>query len=115
MVEQSKAVVVDLGFIVDRSAALTSKDVKAQYSYIKYLARNFLLSLEWSHFGIITAADSAEVAIKFGFYDNIAKFESGVDMLLSSTGGKLRFDLALAAAVNNLFTTSSGMRSGKAR
>ena len=113
--EQGKAVVVDLGFIVDRSVSLTSKDVQAQYNYIKFLARNFLLSLEWSHFGIITAADSAEVAITFGFYDNVANFESGVDMLSTSTGGKLRFDLALAAAVNNLFTASSGMRSGKAR
>ena len=106
---------VDLGFIVDRSEALTSKEIISQYRYIKYLAVRFFLSLEWSHFGVISAAESANLAIKFGDYYNIASFESAMDKLSISPGGSLRLDLALAAAVNHLFTTSAGMRSDKAR
>lgn len=75
----------------------------------------FLLSLEWGHFGVITAAESANLAIKFGDYYNIAGFEAAMDQLSTSAGGTLRFDLALAAAVNQLFTITGGMRSDKAR
>ena len=114
-IEQGKAVAVDLAFIVDRSEALTSKEIQAQYTFIKYLAVQYFLSLEWSHFGVITAAESANLAIKFGDYYNIAGFEAAMGKLSTLAGGTLRFDLALAAAVNQLFTTSGGMRSDKAR
>lgn len=115
MIDQGKAIAADLGFIVDRSAALSSNEIKSQYLFIRALALRYVISVQWSHFSVITAAESAETVIQFGDFFNYLGFASAMDKLSTSAGGELRIDLALAAAVNQMFTTSAGMRSGKAR
>ena len=115
MVDRKRAVAVDLGFIVDRSFGLKSESIQAQYNFINFLAIEFLLSLEWGHFGVILAAESAKTEIEFGDYYNLAEFQGAMKKLSTSAGGALRLDLALAAAYRQLFTTSAGMRSGKPR
>ena len=113
--ELGKALGADLAFIVDRSSPLSVKQIVAQYEFIKYLAIEYFISLEWAHFGVITADETAEAAIEFRDHYNIAGFNAAMDRLSTSVGAEFRLDLALGAAVNQLFTASAGMRSDKAR
>ena len=115
VVDQGNAIAVDLGFIVDRSSGLSSDEIRSQYSFIRSLAASYTISLETSHFSVITVAESAKMAIEFGDYYSFLSFSAALNSLSSSAGGELRFDLALAAAINQMFTTSAGMRSGIVR
>ena len=101
----------DIGFIIDSSGSVGSRNWKTIQTFIKKVTDHFLLDPRYALFGVETYSDQASVEIEFGAFDKKTSFDSAVSGL-TWLQGKTRTDLALEKASNALFDSSHGSRMG---
>ncbi|XP_031572994.1 collagen alpha-6(VI) chain-like [Actinia tenebrosa] len=102
---------LDLGFIVDSSSTVNWQQMLA---FVKYIVGSFDISQRGTHVGFIAFGDTASVAFKFDALSGASYTVNGVNNLVDGVnqlgGSGRRIDLALQAALQNMFTVAGGSR-----
>ena len=104
------AAVVDLGFVIDASGSVAGQYPK-MISVVKKIVSDFGLSEDGTHAGAIAFSDSAEVILDFTQYYNVDAFKKALDSF-PLPQGQTRIDIALLAALRDLFSVKAYSRPG---
>ena len=105
---------MDLGFVVDASGSILTKQYQHQKEFIKKVVELNEISSSGLHAGVVLFSHSSSVAIKLSdFYDSKA-FEAAVQELKHECS-ITRIDKGLKDSYDKLFTRSYGARSGVAK
>lgn len=101
---------VNIGFVLDSSKSMSTRDYEKQKQFVKSLAATFSLSPQTSRAGAIVYSDDAVITARFGQYSYIDEFKRAVDQFYYM-GKRTRIDKALKLASETFFTEQAGARS----
>ena len=102
---------VDIGFMLDESGSVKSKDWKNIGKFTKIIAEAASMNRDVERASVITFDDSSRLQIRFDTYHNHDAFARAVDNLdLKKVGGGTNIIDALNRGLNEMFLTSNGMR-----
>ena len=99
----------DVGFVLDVSGSIGSRDWEVEKTFTKKLARVIDISPSGGRAGVVLFNSYAYTKIKFNSYNTYTAFASGVDRL-PYRGGGTSISWGLKMALSGLFQTSAGMR-----
>ena len=108
-IQCSSATPYDVGFILDVSGSIGSRDWEIEKTFTKKLARVIDISPSGGRAGVVLFNSYAYTKIKFNSYNTYTAFASGVDRL-PYRGGGTSISWGLRMALSQLFVTSAGMR-----
>ena len=100
----------DVGFVLDVSGSIGSRDWDVEKTFTKKLARVIDISPAGGRAGVVIFNHYAYLQIKFNQYTTYSGFAGGVDRLPYYSGGT-SISRGLKLALDQLFTSRNGMRS----
>ena len=109
VVKCDKANTYDVGFVLDVSGSIGSRDWEVEKTFTKKLARHIDISPSGGRAGVVLFNSYAYTKIKFNSYNTYTAFASGVDRL-PYRGGGTSISWGLKIALSGLFQASAGMR-----
>ena len=99
----------DVGFVLDVSGSIGSRDWEVEKTFTKKLARVIDISPSGGRAGVVLFNSYAYTRIKFNTHNTYTAFAGGVDRL-PFTGGGTSITWGLKIALSQLFQASAGMR-----
>ena len=99
----------DVGFVLDVSGSIGSRDWEVEKTFTKKLARVIDISPSGGRAGVVLFNSYAYMRIKFNTHNTYTAFAGGVDRL-PFTGGGTSITWGLKIALSQLFQASAGMR-----
>lgn len=100
---------VDVGFVLDASGSILTKQFQLLKNFIKNFAERNDLSMPGLHIGVVLFSSSSSVAIKLTDFYDIDSFKQAVQNL-PQEGSITRIGSALKTAYDKLFTKEYGAR-----
>lgn len=103
-------VVLDVIYALDGSAGLRNKDFEKMKDFVKHSAREYPISEEGIHIGVIEFSDEADLKIKLSDHYDLDSFTARLSDIKQSAGQGAVTDEVLHMAASQAFMSSSGGR-----
>ena len=100
---------VDIGFMLDESGSVNSKDWKNIGKFTKVIAKAASIQKDVGRASVVTFDDTSRLKIRFDTYQNHDAFARAVDNL-NQRRGRTNIIGALNRGLNEMFQTRNGMR-----
>lgn len=103
-------VAVDIIYALDGSAGIRDKDFEKMKDFVKHSARQYPISEEGPHIGVIEFSDRADLKIKLSDYYDLDSFIAQLSNIKQSSGQDTVTDEVLRMAAGEAFKSTSGGR-----
>ena len=102
--------VLDIIYALDGSASIRNKDFEKMKDFVKHSARDYQISEDGPHIGVIEFSDRAELKIKLSDHYDLDSFIAKLSNIKQSSGQGTVTDEMLRMAASQAFKSTSGGR-----